>query len=90
MTDTTLPPARLPALWKRLDKAWLAILLIPLVLALLDPGRVWPTLDFAARALAHTGIFIVFAVLAVGYLKATGAETLHSGCHLRSWTRRCS
>ncbi|KGB81922.1 permease [Rhodovulum sp. NI22] len=76
MTDTTLPTARLPALWKRLDKAWLAILLIPLVLALLDPGRVWPTLDFAARALAHTGIFIVFAVLAVGYLKATGAETL--------------
>ncbi len=76
MTDTPLTPPRLPLLWKRLDKAWLAILLIPLVLALFDPAQVWPTLDFAARALLHTGMFIVFAVLAVGYLKASGAETL--------------
>lgn len=76
MTDAALPRPRLPALWKRLDKAVLAIVLIPLALAVLDPAQLWPTLGFAARALAHTGVFIVFAVLAVGYLKASGAENL--------------
>ncbi|MHC0053664.1 permease [Actibacterium sp. D379-3] len=76
MTDTALTSPRLPALWKRLDKAWLLIALIPVLLAVFDRAQLWPTLDFAARALAHTGVFILFAVLAVGYLKATGAETL--------------
>lgn len=76
MTDLTgrLPSA--PDLWKRIDKAWLAVVLIPLIVALLDPPQAWPTVTFALNALAHTGIFIVFAVLAVAYLKATGAEAL--------------
>ncbi|MCG6901480.1 MAG: permease [Rhodobacter sp.] len=76
MTDLTQKPSALPTLWKRLDKAWLAILLIPLLLALFDPAQVWPTIRFAVQALGHTGIFIVFAVLAVAYMKATGAEAL--------------
>lgn len=76
MTDITQRPSPIPALWKRLDKAWLAILLIPLLLALFDPARVWPTIQFAMTALGHTGIFIGFAVLAVAYMKATGAEAL--------------
>jgi uncharacterized membrane protein YraQ (UPF0718 family) len=33
-------------------------------------------LSFASEAITHTGIFIVFAVLAVAYMKATGAEAL--------------
>lgn len=69
-----LPPIA-PA-WRRMDKAWLAILAIPLALAVLDPAQAWPTVTFAAGALLHTGGFIVFAVLAVAWLKATGAETL--------------
>jgi len=65
-----------PPLWKRLDKAWVVILLIPLTLVVFDPPQLFPTLIFAAYAILKTGIFIIFAVLAVGYLKATGAETL--------------
>ena len=77
MTDHTTGHAapRIP-LWKRIDKALLVILLIPVLLALYDFPQLLPTLIFAAQALLHTGIFIVFAVLAVGYLKATGAETI--------------
>lgn len=76
VTDLTQKPPGLPGLWKRADKAWVAIVVIPLILALADPGQVLPTLEFALRALANTGAFIVFAVLAVAYMKATGAEAL--------------
>ena len=80
MTDSTHGAAqshgRLPGLLKRVDGAWLAIGLIPVILAVLDRAQLWPTLEFAAGAILHTGVFIIFAVLAVGYLKATGAETL--------------
>ncbi|MGC9419795.1 MAG: permease [Rhodovulum sp.] len=76
MADITGTPGGLPALWRRVDKAWLAILLVPLLVALFDPGQAWPTVRFALGALGHTLPFIVFAVLAVAYLKASGAETL--------------
>lgn len=76
MTDLTQKIPAPPARWKRIEKAWLAILLIPVALAVFDPEQVWPTLDFAFRALAQTGVFITFAVLAVAYMKATGAESL--------------
>ena len=72
MADTTQPT---PRAWK-IDKAWVAIGLIPVILAIFDPGQVLPMLKFAAGAIGHTGIFIIFAVLAVGYMKATGAENL--------------
>ncbi|MCP5037205.1 MAG: permease [Rhodobacteraceae bacterium] len=72
MAETTQNPSRR---W-RPDGAWVAIVLIPLVLMILAPDEVWPTLTFAAAAIGHTGIFIIFAVLAVAYMKATGAETL--------------
>ncbi|MDF0600339.1 permease [Psychromarinibacter sp. C21-152] len=76
MTDLSQKLPDIPALWRRADKAVLLILAIPLVLAVLDPGQVWPTIRFAGGAIAHTGVFIVFAVLAVAYMKATGAEAL--------------
>ncbi len=65
-------------LWRRTDKAWLVIGLIPLLLALLDPAQVLPTLRFAGGAILHTGAFIAGAVLAVAWLRATGAEALLS------------
>jgi hypothetical protein len=58
------------------DWAWATILAIPAVLAVVAPEALLPTLDFAGRAIAHTGVFIIFAVLAVAYMKATGAENL--------------
>ena len=65
-------------LWQRADKAWLAIGVIPLLLALLDPAQVIPALLFAGAAILHTGMFIAGAVLAVAWLRATGAEALLS------------
>ena len=62
--------------WKRMDKALLVILLIPVLLAIFDFPQLVPTVIFAGQAILHTGIFIIFAVLAVGYLKASGAETI--------------
>ena len=35
-----------------------------------------PTLKFTAKSFAQTSVFIGFAVLAIGYLKASGAETI--------------
>ena len=72
-------PPLLPAgLWRRIDKAWLAIGLIPLLLVLLAPALVMPTLRFAGSAILRTGGVIAGAVLAVAWLKAAGAEGLLS------------
>ena len=76
--QVTRPAPNLRRLWQRADKAWLAIGLIPLLLALLDPAQVIPALRFAAGAILHTGMFIAGAVLAVAWLKASGAEALLS------------
>jgi len=73
MADITTEP-RPPRL--RVDRVWLFALLLPLAIALFDPAQAWQTVRFAVEALGHTAIFIAFAVVAVGYLKATGAETL--------------
>lgn len=58
------------------DGAWITILAIPLLLAVFAPDALAPTLQFAGSAFAQTGAFILFAVLAVAYMKATGAENL--------------
>ena len=62
----------------RIDKAWLAIGLIPLLLALFDPAQVVPALRLAGGSILRTGVFMAGAVLVVAWLKATGAETLLS------------
>ena len=73
MADVTSPaPRRLP----RPDTAWTATLLVLLAVALFDRGQVLPTLGFTAGALWHTAPFILFAVLAVAFLKASGSESL--------------
>lgn len=74
MTDLTQFPPR--ALLKRIDKAWLALVLILLAVAILDRPQFVPTLGFSLDALAGTALFITFAVLAIAYLKATGAENV--------------
>lgn len=77
MTDHTHPPVGSGTpLWKRIDKAVLVILLIPVLLAIFDLPQLLPTVIFAGNAILHTGVFIIFAVLAVGYLKASGAEAI--------------
>ena len=71
-----IPAPSLRATWRIIDKAWLAVIVALLSVALLDWPQLWPTIEFALKALLHTAPFIVFAVLAVAYMKATGAETL--------------
>jgi Predicted permeases len=74
MADTTQTTG--PGWRARIDGAWAAIAVILVLLALLDPPQLVPSLRFAAQALLNTAPFILFAILAIGYLKATGAESL--------------
>ena len=72
MADATAPQHNK---W-RLDRVWLFALVLPIVIALFDPAQAIETIRFAFTALGQTAGFIAFAVLAVGYLKASGSEAL--------------
>jgi len=74
MAETTTPTSRLP----KIDKAWVASAVVLAGVALAEPAQLWPTVTFAAEALLGTAPFILFAVLAVAFVKAAGAETLLS------------
>lgn len=77
MADTSLVrDRRLRNLADGLKTPWAAIAAILGLVALLDPGNLAATVDFAARALLYTGQYILFAVLLLAYLKATGAEVM--------------
>lgn len=73
MTDATAPEG---FNWSKVPKVWIVIAAIPILVAIFDPAQLLPTLEFTANAFGHTAIFIAFAVLAIGYLKATGAEAV--------------
>ncbi len=74
MADTTQTPA---SVWRwRNPGAWGVIIAIILAVAVLAPEELGPMFSFAGKALTGTAPFILFAVFAVAYLKATGAETL--------------
>ncbi len=72
MTDISQATRKLP----KIDGAFAAIIAIYLVIAIALPAEFGPTLGFTLGAMSTTAPFIIFAVLAVAYLKATGAETL--------------
>lgn len=74
MNDTTEIHSSEPSRWN--PGAWGVSLILLALVALIDWPQFWPTLTFALTALADTAPFIAFAVLAVAYLKASGAETL--------------
>jgi len=69
-SDTDTAPGRFR------PNAWVFTALLLVAVALFDWPQLVPTLTFATWALAGTAPFIAFAVLAVAYLKASGAETL--------------
>jgi uncharacterized membrane protein YraQ (UPF0718 family) len=54
------------------------MVIVVLALVILDPAQLGDTIRFAAAALIRTAPVILFAVLAIGYMKASGAETLLS------------
>lgn len=61
-----------------LKSAWSLILIIPLIVALLDPEQFKEFLTIATSALAGTAPYIVLAVLLLAYLKASHAENMVS------------
>ncbi|WP_339696257.1 permease [Celeribacter baekdonensis] len=78
MTDLTQTPPKLPMLWKRTDKALLLAAVVLLAVALFDTPALWDTVVFTAKALWTAAPFLLFAILATAYVKASGAETLLS------------
>ncbi|MEP5731728.1 MAG: permease [Sulfitobacter sp.] len=73
MADTTSPQASIV----RLNPgAWGITLAILVAIMALAPDTLWEMVGFTLKALASTAPFIAFAVIAVAYLKASGAETL--------------
>ncbi|MEL7343609.1 MAG: permease [Pseudomonadota bacterium] len=76
MADQSLNPSSLPALWRRLDKAWAVVVLIPLVVLVLDTPQFIPVVSTASGAFLGTLPIILFAISAVAYVKASGAEAL--------------
>lgn len=60
----------------RFDWAWAALLAIPVLVAIFAPDALAAILGAAAGSLIGTAPFIFFAVAAVAFLKATGAESL--------------
>ena len=62
--------------WPTIHGAWLASLIVILAIAVLDFANLWPSIKFAGGALVSTAPYIIFAVLLIAYMKATGAEVL--------------
>ena len=56
--------------------AWGITLALLALVALFEPEHLIATIQFTASAILNTAPFIAFAVLAVAYLKASGAENL--------------
>ena len=79
MADQTLTPRLLPQLWGRIDKVAMAFVLIVAVLAFFDRSAVVPTLQESLDHFGGTLPFILFAVAAIGVMKATGSERLLDG-----------
>ena len=59
-----------------LKSPWTVIVVILAVVAALDPGNWVATVRFAIGALLQTAPYILFAILLLAYLKATGAEVM--------------
>ena len=75
MSDITQPQT---SIWQPLKSylatPWTVTILVPVLVAILDPDRFWTIVTFAINALAGTMPYIVFAVFLIAGLKAAGAE----------------
>ncbi|WP_299664246.1 permease [uncultured Ruegeria sp.] len=77
MAELTLNPRPLARnLIDIVKTPWALIVVILALVAIFDPGNWTEVVTFAGKALAHTGQYILFAVLLLSYLKATGAEVM--------------
>lgn len=76
MADTAPTRSHGPSKTSYLGGAWGASVLLILLVALFDTPQLSPTVNKTLSSLISTAPFILFAILAVAYLKATGAENL--------------
>lgn len=76
MADISTKLPDVPGLWRRLDKAWLIVAVLPLVLLVLDPAKFLPAAEIVVRNMGNTGVFILIAITIVAYVKASGADNL--------------
>lgn len=76
MTDLTQGPVWPRPQWKWLATPWAVSVGLLLAVAMLDVAQFGSVFEFALNALLHTLRYVVFAVLLLAYLKATGAETM--------------
>ncbi len=87
MADQTVTPRLIPDLWARMDKVVLTFIAIVAVLAIFDRPAVVPTLEETFEHWTSTLPFILFAVFAIGFMKATGSERLLDGAFVGRETR---
>lgn len=87
MADLTQTPRPIPALWQRIDKVALTGALILLVLAVFDMPAVAPTVAEMLDSFAGTLPYILFAVIAIAGMKASGSERLLDGAFKGRETR---
>ena len=74
MTALVARLRRLPTIG--IDRAWLAVFVILLLLLALDPAQAVPATQHTLASLVSTAPYLVFAVLSLAYLKASGAESV--------------
>ncbi|MEM7721738.1 MAG: permease [Pseudomonadota bacterium] len=79
MADISQNPRPIAEAWARVDKVAVTFILIVTVLAIFDRSAVVPTLAEMMDHFLGTLPFILFAVVAIGLLKATGSERLLDG-----------
>jgi len=76
MAELTQNPRKVRALGNRLKTPWALSFALLAGAAVLDPGNFRSVVEFTLAALGSTARYILFAVLLLAYLKATGAEAM--------------
>ncbi|MDC0658591.1 permease [Leisingera sp. SS27] len=76
MAELTQQPHTVKMLRRWLKTPWTLSVALLAAVAILDPGNFRSVLEFTLAALGSTARYILFAVLLLAYLKATGAETM--------------
>ncbi|VAW14330.1 Uncharacterized membrane protein, YraQ family [hydrothermal vent metagenome] len=76
MTALALQIKSFGRLFGGLDRAWLATVVILLLLALVAPGQAVDAVVFVGRAMAQVAPFIVLSVAIAAYAGASGADNL--------------
>ncbi|MBT8153866.1 permease [Epibacterium ulvae] len=76
MTDLTQGVGLPRPQWKWLSTPWTISISLLVAVAVIDIGQFGSVAAFAGNALLHTLQYVVFAVLLLAFLKATGAEVM--------------